>query len=132
MNFKTKSFIGYKINQSSLFEKIEIRGCSHDLPKRRYCGVCGAKAWAIATKPIKGFFPDKGKLFEIDCFVSDEVYLYHKSFLACGDTLSSSHMKVILPNEIEQFRNKLKTALSSRNLWNENNFGIFCLIENIY
>lgn len=130
MNFQIKVFVGYKISLSLLYEKEEIRGCGHELPdKRKYCGVCGAKAWATAVKPIKGFDPINRKLFGFNCSVSDHVYLYENSMLVTGHRDDVNFGKNVSPSEIEQFRNKVRQSLEKNNLWYDNNFGIFCLVE---
>ena len=118
----------YALNKSDIFLIGEMRLCNHPISdgNAKFCPACGKEMWAKSAVPIPQYDDERDTLCGFRVFKNG----YEDSVIVASeftevDNYSDIPSEKIDIKTIEKTKQKLKTALVSCGLWNENRFGIW-------
>lgn len=139
-DFTAITTVGVKIHKNDFHYKPEAqRGCDHPEQGSKYCPECGAIMWKPSertcvlpcpnfedpTWPTQVVDADNHKYSIVNPSDSDFVIVT----VNIVESQDYSGDPVRLPPAVRGSKNKLRNFLGAYGLWNEDNFGTWCILE---
>ncbi len=133
-DWSAKTVLGVKVPEQKLYTTVRVPGCAHPKgEKDACCPHCGAKAWKELREPISGYDPDKLTLGAFA--VVKGTHSEHgatETFIAFRSLEAEENKQVLLlrldDELIAKAKSALRTDLESHGLWDESQFGIWCIL----
>lgn len=124
------SIIGCRVDRSKIFFKQKTRICDHSLPENypNFCPECGKRTYLMMEVTIDEYDQDHKTLNGLRVFeneYSDQIIIAACSVvLDCDEWISCK----LDPAHVSGSRTQLKKILKPLDLWDEEQFGIWCMM----
>lgn len=130
------TIIGLKVEKDKIYKMSKKRLCEHQIPEdANFCHVCGQKAYKEAEEIIP-----LGKAGNICGFGIISIHNYLPSYFlvekyveCSGDGWNAAKQDrrqcKMGSFDLEEIKQRMKKALEPHGLWDEENFGIWCVCD---
>lgn len=133
-DYKAVALIGIKISNDDLFYEQDVRAFPHNRPRtERYDSKTGQPLWTTEEFcHLENFGDEQWEDFDV-IRTEDECYV---CCLQASDTYSNGgnteDMASLKKFDLESEKVRLKKALEKHKLWNEDNFGLWTVLQCSY
>ena len=129
VDYTAYTIIGVKVPKSRLYEKKNVRNCSHPQSDSKFCPECGKPMWQETEKPIRNFDAEDEKYNGLDVIYED----YESPERYIGYALSRGSYSDCSCLSIEELETVIKDAkLKLGPLYDEKLFGVWTALNCSY
>ncbi len=125
--------LGVKVPRSKLFIEKQVPNCPHPQKQDEFCSLCGKKnKMIVVEEPIGIYYEEEGHLGSFEALTNDNC---QNEIIIVFQHVKSTHRGVIVNfsnNLVEEAKKSLKEFLEPLELWEEDKFGIWCVLISYY
>ena len=138
-------FVGMKLDENKLYRTKRARGCGHLETIGRFCGTCGKPMW----KELRSFLPtvDCPYADTVECSLSEirsvaglKLVLgtsygngeYESVFVAGAEVMRVVDNDKLPVLDLAEVRGNMRRVLEPVGLWDDDAFGVWCVLHCSY